>query len=89
MAAPQLRGSLYIDGQWSGTDSGQTIDVINPATEEAICRIDYCDRSDTERAVDAAAGAAATWRALTPYEREIPLRKVAQLIRERVDEVAG
>ena len=88
MADPQLRGSLYIDGQWSKTDSGETIDVINPATEEALCRIDYCDRSDTQRAIDAASGAASAWRALTPYEREIPLRKVAQLIRQRVDEVA-
>jgi len=88
MAVPQVRGSLFIGGEWCETDSGQAIDVVNPATEEAICRIGYCSRADTERAIDAAYDAAAAWRAMTPYEREIPLRKVGGLIRERVEEVA-
>ena len=36
MIQPTVRGSLYIDGRWRQADSGSTIDVINPATEEAF-----------------------------------------------------
>ena len=88
MTAPQLRGSLYIDGKWCEADSGNTIDVINPATEEAVCRVGSCGSAEVRRAIDAADKAAAAWREMTPYEREVPLRKVGELIRERVDEVA-
>lgn len=88
MAIPQIRGSLYINGQWCEADSGRTIDVINPATEEVFTQVGYCGQAETQRAIDAAYEAGKAWRALTPYERQIPLRKTADLIRQRVDEVA-
>ena len=88
MTAPQLRGSLYIDGHWCQADSGRTLDVVNPATEEAFCQVACCGAGETGRAIEAADRALAAWRALTPYERAAPLRKTAELIRQRVEEVA-
>lgn len=88
MNTPPFRGSLYIDGQWCQADSGRTTEVINPATEEPFCQVASCGRADTERAVEAAAKALKPWRELTPYQREIPLRKTGELIRQRVDEIA-
>jgi len=88
MAAPDFRGSLYIDGKWCEADSGRTTDLINPATEEKICEIAACGADETRRAVDAAVEAQKAWRELTPYEREIPLKKTANLIRERCEEMA-
>ena len=88
MTAPQLRGSLYIDGRWCQADSGRTVGVINPATEETFCRVASCGRTETGRAIEAAYKALDSWRALTPYQREVPLRKTGELIRERVDEIA-
>ncbi len=88
MPTPKIRGSLYINGQWCEADSGRTYDLTNPATEETICPIASCGQAEVERAIAAADEAGKAWRAMTPYEREIPLRKVAQLIRQRVDEVA-
>ncbi len=88
MAAPPIRGSMYIDGQWCEADSGRTIDVINPATEEVVRQVGYGGTAETERAIAAAGKAAGVWREMTPYERQVPLRKVADLIRERVDELA-
>ena len=88
MSSPQFRGSLYIDGKWCEADSGRTTDLINPATEEPFCKVASCGRGETERAVEAAARALKPWREMTPYERQIPLRKTGQLIRERVDEIA-
>jgi len=88
MKMPQIRGSLYIDGRWCEADSGRTIDVINPATEESICQVASCSRAETDRAIEAADRASRAWRELTPYERQVPLRKTAELIRQRVEEVA-
>ena len=34
-----MRGSLYIDGNWCQADSGRTVDVINPASEETVCQV--------------------------------------------------
>jgi len=88
MPTPQIRGSLYIDGRWCEADSGRTIGVINPATEETFCQVASCSRAETDRAIEAAQKALKSWRALTPYERETPLRKTGELIRRRVDEIA-
>ncbi len=88
MTAPEFRGSLFINGQWCEADSGKTTKLTNPATEEPICEVASCSQAEVSRAIEAAAGAADAWRALTPYERQIPMRKTADLIRERVDEIA-
>ncbi len=47
MAIPQIRGSLYINGQWCEADSGRIVDVVNPATEEAFCQVGYCCQAET------------------------------------------
>jgi len=88
MDAPSLRGSLYINGTWCEADTGRTIAVTNPATEETICEVAYGGRAETERAIDAAAAAFKPWRALSAYERAEPLKKTAQLLRRRLDEIA-
>jgi len=79
---------MYIDGTWCEADSGRTIDVINPATERPVCQVASCGRTETDRAIQAAHKALESWRALTPYEREAPLRKTGELIRERAEEIA-
>ena len=88
MTMPAFRGSMYIGGQWCEADSGEAIDVVNPATEEAICQVAHCGTAEVHRAIQAADEAAAAWRERTPYERAVPLKKAADLIRQRVEEVA-
>ncbi|MFW6107198.1 MAG: NAD-dependent succinate-semialdehyde dehydrogenase [bacterium] len=88
MAALGLRGPLFIDGEWCEADSGRTVGVVDPATEETLCQVAYAGEAETARAVDAAARAFGPWRALTAYERAEPLRRTAALVRERADEMA-
>jgi len=35
---------LFIDGQWRDSESGKTIDVINPATEEVVGTVAHAER---------------------------------------------
>jgi len=88
MAMPAIRGSLYIDGQWCEADDGATRTLVNPATEEPIGEIASCGGAEVRRAIDAAHQAGPAWAKLTPYERQTKLRRVAELIRERVEEIA-
>jgi succinate-semialdehyde dehydrogenase len=78
----------YIDGQWVDASNGATWDVINPATEEVIRTVPYGNGEDARRAIQAAARAFPAWRASTAYERAAILKRAADLMRARLDDLA-
>jgi succinate-semialdehyde dehydrogenase/glutarate-semialdehyde dehydrogenase len=79
---------MYIDGKWVSADSGRTLAVTNPATEETIAEIAYGGRPETRRALEAAQKALSGWMKQTPWDRAKVLKKTAELMRERVDAIA-
>src|SRR5262245_38093314 len=74
---------MYIDGKWCDADSGRTLGVINPATEEVIVEIAYGGRAETRRAIEAAHRALPAWMKTTVYDRARVLKKTAELMRDR------
>ena len=79
---------LYVNGQWTDAAGGGTLDVLNPATGEAVASCAYGDVADATAAIEAAAAAFADWRAMTAYERAGFLHKAAELVRQRVPDIA-
>src|SRR5690349_18869033 len=79
---------LFINGKWRPSQSGKTIAVLNPATEEQIGTVAHADRADLDEALDAAAKGFKAWRAVAPFDRAKIMRKAAALIRERIDNIA-
>ena len=79
---------MFIDGKWVEADSGRTLGVINPATEETIADIAYGGRAETRRALEAAHRAMQSWMKLTSWDRAKVLKKTADLMRERADSIA-
>src|SRR5262245_51054134 len=79
---------MYIDGEWTDAKSGRTLGIINPATEEIIAEVPYGGREEAARAVTAASRAFPEWSQKTAYERAAVLRKTADLMRERVEDLA-
>jgi succinate-semialdehyde dehydrogenase/glutarate-semialdehyde dehydrogenase len=79
---------MYIDGKWCAADDGRTLGVTNPATEEVITDVAYGGRKETRRAIDAAARALPGWMKATAYERAKILKKTADLMRDRADQIA-
>src|SRR5207248_1369224 len=79
---------MFIDGKWVEADSGRTLGVINPATEEVIADIAYGGRAETRRALEAAHRALPSWMKLTSWDRAKVLKKTAELMRERADAIA-
>src|SRR5918992_3853780 len=74
------RQQMFIDGDWADASSGETVDVINPATEEEIARVPKGDAADVDRAVAAARTAFETWSQSTPQDRSKALHAFADAI---------
>ncbi len=81
-------GKMYIGGQWCEADGGGTLDVINPATEEVVSAVAFGGRSEAARAVEAAAKAMPAWMKQSAWDRAKVLKRTADLMRERADEIA-
>lgn len=79
--------NLLIDGKWRPSNSGRTIPVLNPATEEPIGTVAHADKSDLDEALVAAEKGFKVWRAVAPFERAKVMRKAAALMRERADAI--
>lgn len=79
---------LFINGKWRPSQSGKTIAVLNPATEETIGTVAHADRADLDEALEAAAKGFKVWRAVAPFDRCKIMRKAAAIMRERNDEIA-
>ena len=56
-----MQQANLISGQWVGADSGQTIDVSNPATGEVIGTVPNGGADETNRAIAAASAAFKLW----------------------------
>ncbi len=79
---------LYIGGEWTAAQSGATKQVFDPATEEEVGKIADASAEDLDRALAAAERGFEAWRQAGTWERAAKIRKVAELIRERVDAIA-
>ncbi|WP_313357313.1 NAD-dependent succinate-semialdehyde dehydrogenase [Microbacterium sp.] len=63
--------------------------VVNPATGETVASYDTATDEQIEQAVAAAASAAKTWGATAPADRATVIRRIAELHRERKDELGA
>jgi succinate-semialdehyde dehydrogenase / glutarate-semialdehyde dehydrogenase len=80
--------NLFIDGAWKPAVSGKTLPVLNPATEETIGTVAHAQQADLDLALAAAAKGFETWRKVSAYERYGVMRKAADILRSRADEIA-
>jgi aldehyde dehydrogenase (NAD+) len=89
MALPKLNAQQYIDGKWIDGTADATLEVVNPATEGVIASFPDASVNDVESAIVAARRAFddGPWPQASPRERAEKLRALAQLVRERKDEI--
>lgn len=79
---------LFIDGQFVDAVSKKTFPVIQPATEEEVCRVAEADKADVDLAVEAALRAGPKWEAAGHKGRRNTLLKFADLLEKHADELA-
>ena len=86
MSYPNVQ--LFIDGKWRPAASGKTIPVLNPATEEPVGTVAHAEKADLDEALAAAEKGFKAWRVVSAYERSKVMRKAAELMRARADQIA-
>ncbi|HKP52474.1 MAG TPA: aldehyde dehydrogenase family protein [Chloroflexia bacterium] len=88
--ASRKEWKLLINGQQVEARSGETFDVINPATNEHLASVAKAGKEDIDAAVDAAREAfeRGKWVRMGAARRASILFKVAQIMRERQEEIA-
>lgn len=79
---------LYIDGAWRRSDSLGTRKVLDPTTEDVVGFIPAATEADLDAALKSARDGFAVWRSTSPWQRSAVLRRAAQLIRERAEQIA-
>src|SRR6266699_6867485 len=77
-----------VGGEWVDSASGETMEVLNPATGEAIAEVPRGTKEDADRAVEAAKDALPEWLETTPGERAEALLKLADALEENAGELA-
>ena len=79
---------FYISGQWVAPASTETLDVINPATEEVCARIALGNQADVDRAVAAAKAAFVSYSQTSRDERIALLERIVAAYEARYQDIA-
>ena len=83
-----FRQQCFIDGCWVDADSGETMEIVNPANGELIGTMPNAGTAETRRAIEAADAAWPAWRKHTAKERAGVIRAWHDLILSNADDLA-
>jgi betaine-aldehyde dehydrogenase len=72
-----------IGGRVVDAASGETYDLVNPATGEVYAQAPASGAADVDEAMQAAAAAFETWGETTPAERQLALLRIADALEQR------
>ena len=86
MAVRQLTN--FINGEFVESRSGETSDVINPATGQVYAQATVSNAQDVDDAYKAAEKAFEEWGNATPSERQLALFRIADAMEARAEEFA-
>src|ERR687895_2747553 len=87
MSTTVMRYQNFVGGEWLDAVEGETAEVVNPASGEAIAEVPKGTRADVDRAVEAAKEALPDWRETTPGERAEMLLGLANALDEHSEEL--
>ena len=78
----------FVDGDFTDARAGETLEIIDPATEEVYATTPVSDATDVHAAFETARTAFETWRETTPSERQLALFRIADAMEQRAEEFA-
>jgi betaine-aldehyde dehydrogenase len=77
----------FIGGESVAPQSGQYVELINPATGLPFAEMPVSNAADVDAAVAAAAKAFTTWKRTTPSQRSLMLLKIADILEANIDAI--
>ena len=78
----------FVNGKHVSSASGETMDIINPATGQVYATAPKSNAADVDAAYKAADKAFEEWSQTTPQERQLALFRIADALEARVEEMA-
>jgi betaine-aldehyde dehydrogenase len=81
-------GQSHIGGRYVRSSSGETHDVLDPSTGEAVATVELAGPAEVELAVAAAKSAFPEWSSATPAARSAALIELARVVGARAAEFA-
>lgn len=86
----EKKHQLMIGGNWTDSESGKIIEVINPANKKKIAEVEFASDHDVDKAVKSARDAfeQGLWSGMKPMERTKILWKWADLLESKIDQIA-
>ncbi|ARB76928.1 MULTISPECIES: aldehyde dehydrogenase family protein [Staphylococcus] len=79
---------LFINGEFQASDSGETLDVTNPANGETLAQVAKANQADVDKAVKAAQDAFDSWSKISKEERADYLLEISRRILEKKEHFA-
>ncbi|WP_157208952.1 aldehyde dehydrogenase [Mariniflexile maritimum] len=79
---------LFINGEWRTSTSGETIDIVNPSTEEIVARVQNGTAEEALETLEAADKAQKKWKKLPARERADLLYKFSNEIKANAEKLA-
>ncbi|WP_160060179.1 betaine-aldehyde dehydrogenase [Psychromonas sp. L1A2] len=79
----------YVHGQYIANGTGETFEVINPATGQVSYLVETATEAVQQAAIASSKAGFATWSKMTAMERSRILLKAVALLREHNDELAA
>ncbi len=89
VTADVKRYRMIIGGEETDASSGETTEVVNPATNEVMGTVPRSNNVDVDRAVASARDAfTGAWARVSPSKRNRLLMRLAELVRDNLDDLA-
>ena len=78
----------FVNGEYVASASGETLEIINPATGKVYATSPKSNAADVDKAYKAADAAFEQWSQTTPAERQLALFRIADALEARIEEMA-
>ena len=78
---------FFIAGEWMPANASRHLDVVNPATEEATCKVALGSAADLDKAVAAAREAFVSYSQTSVADRQALLNKIVEVYKSRFNEM--
>jgi malonate-semialdehyde dehydrogenase (acetylating)/methylmalonate-semialdehyde dehydrogenase len=79
----------FVDGNWHKVSTGDTLQVLNPASTAVLAEVPLSPAAEVAKAVDAATKAFGLWRRTPVGERIQPLFKLKALLEANLERLAS
>jgi aldehyde dehydrogenase (NAD+) len=89
LSTDMTRKQLFINNEWRDAAGGQTLEVVNPATEEVIAAVASAGQPDVDAAVAAARAALdGPWGKMSARDRGRLIWNIGERLMARADDIA-